>query len=119
MRLHDGGGRTLDELAARTGHPADVLRLVLAEEVARRRVTLDPLAGEYRLVADRFEPGTLAAMAGLGERRNGHAGPEQASRFGRCSGCGADWDTRTRGCRACSDRFRNRRRRRSPLPTVT
>jgi hypothetical protein len=116
MRLRDGGGRTLNELAARTGHPVDVLRVVLAEEVARRRVTLDPLDGAYRLVPDRFDPGVLAALGELEHRNgNGHAGPV---RFGRCAGCGCDFDSRSLGCDVCSDRFRNRRRRRSSLPHV-
>jgi hypothetical protein len=117
MQLRDGGGLTLDQLA-RTGHPPEVLRTVLADELQRRRVRHDPLTGEYRLVADRFDPGTLAALVWLGERWNGPAarGPARASRLGRCSGCGWDFDSRSVGCSACSERFRNRRRRRSPLP---
>jgi hypothetical protein len=109
----------LDELAARTGHPPDVLRTVLAEELQRRRVTLDPLAGEYHLVPDRFDPGVLAALGELEHRNgNGHVGhgPAHASRFGRCAGCGCDFDSRSLGCDACSERFRNRRRRRSAVP---
>jgi hypothetical protein len=111
-------GLTLLELSTRTGHPPELLRTVLAEELHHRRVEL--VAGEYRLVADRFDAGTLAALGELEHERvdgNGRAGgPAHASRLGRCSGCGCDFDSRSLGCGACSERFRNRRRRPSMLP---
>jgi hypothetical protein len=61
-----GPGLTLDELAARTGQPAELLAGVLAAEMSRRRrrVWMDA-EGRYRLVADRFDEETIRALAGL------------------------------------------------------
>ncbi len=62
-----GPGRTLDEIAERTGQPRELLALVLDQETRRprRRVWRDPLDGRYRLVAGRFDEATLAALARL------------------------------------------------------
>jgi hypothetical protein len=72
-------------------------------------VRLDPVTGEYRLVADRFDPGTLAALAGLerghGQRDNGR------SPHARCGGCGVGYDASTPGCEVCAQRLRRRNRR--------
>lgn len=55
---------TLDEIAARTGASRFRLADVLAEEVEAGRVSVDG-AGCYELVADRFDPDVLAALADL------------------------------------------------------
>jgi DNA-binding IclR family transcriptional regulator len=60
-------GLTIRDLAQRTGYPPKLLSRVLAEELRRPspRVRRDPADGRYRLVADRFGEGTLAALAQL------------------------------------------------------
>lgn len=62
-----GRGLTLAELAARTGHPPELLATLLAGETgrSRRRVWRDPADGRYRLVADRFDEETIAALVRL------------------------------------------------------
>jgi hypothetical protein len=66
LRRCPGDGLTLDELAARSGQPRELLATVLAAELRqrRRRVWMDE-DGRYRLVADRFDEETITALAGL------------------------------------------------------
>jgi hypothetical protein len=58
-------GLTAEELAERGGLELGVLRTVLNDEQARRRVRLDPVTGRYRLARAAFDPATLAALAEL------------------------------------------------------
>ncbi len=62
-----GEGLTLPELAARSGQPPELLQMVLAQELRRRRrrVWRDPADGRYRLVAGRLDEETLTALARL------------------------------------------------------
>jgi hypothetical protein len=99
-------GLTLDQLAARTGHPPKLLRHVLREELERRRVRLD--GDRYRLVADRFDRETLTALTDL---QPGHGQRDGRSPHACCSGCGAGYDVSTPGCEACTQRLRRRNRR--------
>jgi hypothetical protein len=73
-----GPGLTLDELAARSGQPRELLATVLAAELRRRRrrVWMDE-EGRYRLVADRFDEETITALAALARPENERA-PERA-----------------------------------------
>jgi hypothetical protein len=58
-------GLTAEELAERGGLELGVLRTVLNDEQARRRVCLDPVTGRYRLARAAFDPATLATLAEL------------------------------------------------------